>query len=191
MTLRRVIMVLALLVLANCGTSPKTHYFTLAVVSGEEQKKVSISSPVTVAAVHVPSSLDRREMVRRISANTVDISDQDRWTAPLGEMIRGVLSQDLAARLGKDKVVLPDSPSPPHMSQIVVSIAQFDCDANGQAALNGGWSLLGDRGQTLVRRTVSLETKSSTRGGDGQAAAMSQILGQLATRIAATLGGTV
>lgn len=190
MRLRRPILVLAALVLANCGTSPKTHYFTLAAVPAE-QENASISSPVTVAAVHVPPSLDRREMVRRTGENTVDISNQDRWTAPLGDMIRGVLSHDLEMRLPQDKVVPPDAPPPPKTAQIVVSLDQFGPVGNGKAALHGSWSLLeGDRGRSVLRRDVALEVSSSARSGDAEAAAMSELLGQLATRIAATLTET-
>jgi uncharacterized lipoprotein YmbA len=187
MSVHRGILVLGLLLLANCGSSPKTHYYTLAVVPGSGPEKGSIATPVTVAEVHLPPSLDRREMVRRTGPNTADISGDDRWTAPLGEMIRSVLSQDLAARLPKDEVVPPDSPAPPRTGQIVVTIAQFGPDGSGRTTLDCSWSLLeGSRGAPALRRDVALETPSPGDAG-AQAAAMSQLLGQLATRIAAAL----
>ncbi len=187
MRLRPAILLLIALAATGCGTSPKTHYFTLAAEPGSARDRASISSPVTVAAVHVPSSLDRRELVRRTGANTVDISDQDRWTAPLGDMIQRVLSEDLAARLPKDMVILPGSPSPPHTAQIVVTIAEFGPDANGRTTLDGSWSLLrGDHAHPVLRRDVALATDSSA-GTGGEATAMSDLLGQLATHIAATL----
>jgi uncharacterized protein len=176
------------LALAGCGISPKTHYFTLAAVPGAPPEKAAVAAPVTVAAVHVPPALDRREMVRRTGANSVDISSEERWTAPLDEMIRRVLSQDLATRLPKDKVVLPGSPAPPHTAQIVVSIAQFGPDGSGKVTLDGSWSLLGGgRGQSASRRDVALETGAAAAGGEAEAAAMSKLLGQLADRIAAGL----
>jgi uncharacterized protein len=190
MRVRRAIMLLAALALADCGTSPKTNYFTLTATPPSEHATASISSPVTVAAVHVPPALDRREMVRRTGANSVDISDRDRWTAPLGEMSRSVLSQDLAARLPAGKVVPPDAPAPPRTAQIVVSLAQFGPAGDGRVVLDGDWSLVDDREKPLLRRTVSLETASPGRGADGQAAAMSRLIGQLAGRIAATLSRT-
>lgn len=183
--------VLAALALVGCGTSPKTHYYTLAVVPGAAQGTVAISPPVTVAAVHVPPSLDRRSMVRRTGTNTVDVSGQDRWVAPLGEMTRRVLSQDLAARLARNAVVPPDSPGPPRVAQIVVSIAEFGPDGQGKVTLEGSWSLLrGGRHEPVLRRDVALAIAASARGGSGEAAAMSQLLGQLATRIAGTLADT-
>ena len=188
MSVRFPIIVLAALLLANCGSSPKTQYFTLAPVSASEHR-VTIPTPVTVAAVHVPPALDRREMVRRTGANSVDIREQDRWTAPLGDMIREVLARDLAARLPQDKVVIPQSPAPPHTAQIVVSVAQFGPDATGKVVLDGDWSLLdGDREKLVLRRQVALETAARDRSADGQAAAMSQLVGQLAQDIATTLG---
>ncbi len=191
MRLRRVFLLLTGLVLASCGTSPETHYFTLTTVPGTTRDRGSISSPVTVAAVHVPPSLDRRELVRRTGANTVEISDQDRWTAPLGEMARRVLSQDLVARLPKDMVILPDSPSPPHTAQIVVTIAEFGPDANGRTTLDGSWSLIpGGRSTPVLRRDVTLETSSSA-GAESEAMAMSELLGQLGDRMAATLAETL
>lgn len=190
MRLRRALFVLAGLVLASCGTSPQTHYFTLTTVPGTAQERGSISSPVTVAAVHVPPSLDRRELMRRTGANTVEISDQDRWTAPLGEMSRRVLSQDLAARLPKDMVVLPDAPSPPHTRQIVVTLAEFGPDANGKTTLAGSWSLLeGTQATPVWRRDVTLETRSPA-GAGSEAMAMSELLGELAGQIASTLAET-
>jgi uncharacterized lipoprotein YmbA len=178
----------AALLLAACGSSPKTHYFTLDTVPPPQGEKAPLSSPVTVAEVQVPPSLDRREMVRRTGANTADVSGEDRWTAPLGDMVRNVLSQDLAARLPEGKVILPDSPAPPHTSDIVLSIARFDADPSGKVTLDGSWSLVQERrGRPVLQRDVALETSAAAPGPDGQAAAMSRLLGQLATQIATTL----
>lgn len=186
--MRSPILILAALMLASCGSSPKTHYFTLSRVPAEQERPAPIGTPVTVASVHVPQSLDRSEMVRANGDNTVEISDQERWTAPLGEMARRVLSEDLAARLPHDKVVLPDAPAPPQTAQIVVSLAEFGSDPNGKVALAGSWSLLdGERGKLLLRRDVALQAAAKGPGGSGQAAAMSELLGELASNIAKTL----
>ena len=190
MRLRAAILGLFALALASCGSSPKTHYFTLAAAPGT-QTTAAIAAPVTVAAVHVPPSLDRREMMRRTGANTVDIDEQDRWTAPLGEMTRRVLSRDLATRLPPGKLVPPDAPAPPHVAQITVSIADFGPDGTGKVRLDGSWSLLeGGQGKLVLRRDIALAIDSAAAGGSGEAAAMSQLLGQLADRIAEALADT-
>lgn len=188
MRMRLAIAFLAVLALAGCGTSPQTRYFTLSVAAGPAKVRHAITAPVTVAAVHVTSSLDRSEMVRRTGANRVAISDKDRWTAPLGTMTRRVLSQDLAARLPPDMVVPAHLPVPPHATRIVVSIAWFGPDASGRVRLDGGWSLIeGGAEKPALRGVISLKSGATAEGGDAQAAVMSRLLGRLATRIAASL----
>lgn len=185
---RRHVVVLLVLLLASCGSSPKTHYFTLAPVKDTGERKPSIAAPVMVAEVHLPRSLDRREMVRRTGENTVEISDQDRWTGPLGEMIQRVLSEDLADRLPSEKVVLPGLPPSRRTERIVVAITQFGPDTGRQTRLEGSWSLLdGAQGTPVLHRDVALETPSRGAGASGDAAAMSELLGELANGIAATL----
>lgn len=193
MSARSAMIVAAVALLAACGTSPQTRYFTLSVVPGtvvpgSGPATASVPSPVTVAAVNVPASLDRDSMVRRTGPTTVEVSDRDRWVAPLDSMVRRVLSEDLTTRLPEGAVVLPDSPSPPHTASIVVSIGQFELDPRGKVVLKGSWSVLKDGGMPELRRDVALET--SARGGDGsaQAEGMSELLGQLATQIATALG---
>lgn len=184
-------MLLAALLLADCGTSPKTQYFTLDAVPGGGAK-ASIATPVTVATVSLPPSLDRSAMVHRTGATTVEISDQDRWTSPLGDMTRRVLTQDLAARLPEDKVILPDQPAPPHTARLVVSITQFGSDGSGRIVLSGGWSLVkGGSDTPVLRRDFTLAAPAAAEGGGVQAAGMSQLLGRLASEIASALPATL
>jgi uncharacterized protein len=178
----------ALLLLAGCGSSPKTHFYTLSPVPGSGAP--ALSAPVTVADTMLPPALDRREMVRLTSANTVEISDQERWAAPLGDMTRRVLSQDLAQRLPGGAVILPDAPAPPHTRRIAVAIAQFAPDGHGRIVLTGSWSLVADgTDKPLLRRDFSLAIPSPGSGGDAQAAGMSRLLGKLASDIATGLAG--
>jgi uncharacterized lipoprotein YmbA len=188
----RMIAVFVVALLTGCGSSPKTHYYTLDPVSGMGTNRLAIATPVTVAAVHLPASLDRREMIRQTGQNAVDISEQDRWESPLGGLTRRVLTEDLAAYLPKDTVILPDSPAPPRTAQIVVSINQFAPDAAGRVTLDGSWSLLeGGSGKLLMSRPVRFESPAAAPDASSQASAMSALLGQLAERIAGSLKNAI
>jgi uncharacterized lipoprotein YmbA len=181
----------AVLALASCGSSPQAHYYTLNVATGAPLRRASVSSPVQIAAVHMAETLDRREMVSATGPNSLKISDEDRWSAPLGVMTRRVLSQDLAVLLPPGMVVLPDAPAPATTARIVVTIAQFGLQANGKIVLVGDWSLLKGRTDTpVLRRDVSLQANPGGAGASAQAAGMSELLAQLAGRIAATLSAT-
>lgn len=190
MIVRRLLPLIAAAFLAGCGTSPPTRYYTLTAVPRSGPPVASVRSPVTVAQVNVPPALDRNSLVRSTGGTTVDVSDQDRWVAPLGSMVRNVLSQNLAMRLPKGSVVLPDAPSPPHTATIVLSIAQFEPAADGRIVLKGSWAVLKDGAdKPVLRRDMALETTAPGADGAAQAQGMSQLLGDLASQIASALGG--
>lgn len=174
------------LVLAGCGSSPPTHYYTLDPVPAAARP--AAGAPLQVVAVHIPPSLDRQEMVRQTAANQVDVSDQNRWSAPFDQMAQRVLTQDLAARLPKGAVILPQQPAPPNARKVVIDILQFERQASGDVTFDGSWSLLrADSTTPVASRHVQLK---ETAGADyaAQAQAMSRILGTIADQIAAAAG---
>lgn len=175
------------LLLASCGSSPRTHFFMLSADQGGHAPASSVSFPVQLAAVHIPPALDRRQMVRMTGNNSVEISDTDRWSAPIGQMVRNVLAQDLTARLPEGRVILPDAPAPPGTHRLVVTISRFGPDANAAVRLDGSWVLLAAGADTAVMtRDFQLDSGPAPTA-DAAAQAMSRALGQLATEIAASL----
>ena len=180
----------AVLMLAGCGSSPTTHYYTLDVTPGAPQHARTDTTPVAITAVHIPPMLDRREMVAQTGPNAIDIRHEAQWSAPLGPMIRRVLSQDLAAKLPEGKVVMPDAPMAPRTARIVVTIVQFGARPDGKIALVAGWVLLkGDPPRPSLRREVTLEADRAGDDAKADAAAMSALLGSFAERIAGVLAG--
>ena len=187
--MRQYTTILGILALAGCASSPKTNFYTLSMIPAHMQP-ATISFPVQLAAVHLPPQLDRREMVRLSSANHVEISDTERWSAALDEMVRNVLSQDLAARLPQGMVVLPQAPAPPGTARLVVTIAQFGPDASGDVKLSGSWTLLPSGADTpTIERDVQINAGHAVTA-DATAAAMSRALGQLANQIAEGLAAS-
>jgi len=177
------------LVSAACGTSPHVSFHTLSVAAGPHQRPSPAIKSVQVAAVHLPRSLDRRELVTQTGAHDVDISDRDRWSAPLAEMVRRTLSQDLQSRLPDGAVVMPDMPTTPDTAQIVVSLLQFEPTTSGTAVLVGSWSVSegNDSGKVLARHDVSFDRPLVGSDADAAASAMSELVGQLATDIVKNL----
>lgn len=186
MTMRTYAPALMALLLAGCASSPRANFYTLSRIP-PNAAPVPISFPVQVAAVHLPPSLDRRQMVRLSSDNRVAISGTDRWSAPLDEMVRNVLSEDLAARLPEGATILPRAPAPRGTAALVVTITQFGPDAAGSVRLNGSWALLAGGADTpMIERDVQIDAGHAATA-DATAAAMSRALGQLASDIAAAL----
>lgn len=185
----RLIPLLALLTLAGCASSPPTRFFALDPVSpGAAAATGASGTPVKVDAVHIPPALDRDSMVRGESDNQLQISSQDRWAGDLGEMIRRVLTQDLAQRLPSGMVVAPESPAPAAARGLVIDILTFQPQA-GEVVLDADWTLLqGTQANPVLRRSAHL-TQSATPSAQGEAEAMSALLGQLADDISSQMGG--
>jgi uncharacterized lipoprotein YmbA len=173
------------LLLAGCGSSPPVEFFALAPTAQPAAAVIAVATPVQVAQVHLPPSLDRKQMVRHTGAYTLEISDQHRWSAPLDEMIRQVLSQDLMKLLPPGKVILPHEPAPASTRKIVVNVLEFAPDAEGTVRFEGTWSVIApEPGAPPTNRTVQL---SEPAGSDtaAQVRSMSRIVERLAAQIAA------
>jgi uncharacterized lipoprotein YmbA len=188
--MRAAVLASVVLVLAGCGTSPKTSFYMLTVAPSAGPAASSLPRPVQVAAVHIPPSLDRKQMVRMTEGQSVSISETDRWSAPFGDMVRNVLSEDLEARLPKGAVILPDAPAPTQTAAIVVTLSSFAPDERGQVSLQGSWALIDPHSETpAITRQIDLQEQGGPSAG-AAAGAMSDVLGQLANDIASTLGHT-
>lgn len=171
--------------LAGCASSPRAQFLTLTAVDPNGAAASAVKIPVQVAAVHVPAALDRREMVSRSADDTVQISDTHRWAAPLGQMARRTLTQDLSRRLLQGSVILPQQPAPKNAYRVVVDILQFDRNAAGKVVFDGSWSLLrGESDHPVLSRHLHLSEQADSNDYGGQARAMSDILGSVADAIA-------
>jgi uncharacterized lipoprotein YmbA len=153
------------------------------------QSMVAPQSAVQVASVSIPPSLDRQEMVRKSASGHLEISDVNRWGAPLADMTQNVLTRDLTERLPAGKVIAPQITAAADTCEISVDLLEFGGEDRGDVALMGGWSLsrLGADAPDLVR---NVRFKEPAAAGDyaAGAAAMSRLLGKLADDMAQTLG---
>jgi len=98
-------------------------------------------------------------------------------------MMRRTLAQDLLARLPEGEFILPDAPRPQAVRGLVVDVLEIDATPGGRVTLEASWSLMtaGTTRPALIRN-VQLSADAGP-GPQGTAAAMSQLLGQLADQI--------
>lgn len=181
---------LGVLLVAACGHSPPSRFFTLD--PAPPKSAVSTRAPVApvqLDAVHIPAAVDRPEMVTQTGPGRLQISGQDRWGAPLAEMMRRVLAQDLASRLPQAAFVFPDAPSPPGTRGLVVTVLQLSATPDGRVDLQVNWTLLapGSRQAAGDGDNLRLSATATSAGSDGRAQALSAVLGQLADHIADAL----
>jgi uncharacterized lipoprotein YmbA len=174
-----------------CSASPPLHYYTLDTVAGSSVGGVGHAAPVWIARVTLPRQLDRPQMVRRAGPNRLDFDEENRWAAPLSSMFTSILAQDLADRMPPGQVIAPGQPLPAgNVRQLTVDVITFESDLQGHVVLDAGWTLeQGAPPRVVMRRTARISASAASGASADVAAAMSQALGQLADRIAASLGG--
>ncbi len=177
----------------GCASSPPIHYYILSESAADARLTTAPGVvPVRLERVTVPNELDRSELVRRIDATRVQIVEGSRWAAPLDDMIRRVLSGDLAARLPPGEVADPNEPAlgEPRQS-LSVDVQEFYGDATCAVTLRAAWVLRQPDSQSVrAREEVRIASGSACSGNDSLPAAMSQALGQLSDRIAAAVART-
>jgi uncharacterized lipoprotein YmbA len=179
---------LASLLICACASSPPVRYFILDPVAPARELAVRPADPVQIVSVHLPPALDRRQIVREDAPNKLTVSKQDRWGAPLADMTRRVLSQDLMLRLAPARVVLPDEPAPGGTQAISVDVLEFGVTARGTLVLEGNWSIAPSGSDASIASHHFQLTRGTVRSDSAeQAQGMSVLLGQLADAIAAEL----
>jgi uncharacterized lipoprotein YmbA len=183
--MKEIALSLAALLLCACASSPPVNFFVLDAIVPAGVATNAPGDPLQVTRVHMPATLDRREIVREDAPNKLTISSQNRWGAPLPDMTQRVLSQNLMLRLPAGRVVLPDQPAPDRTSSISVDILQFGADASGTIVLDGSWSVV-PSGTEAARASHRFQLSQRAARDDyaEQARVMSALLGQLADAIA-------
>jgi len=174
--------------LVSCRSSPPKHFYVLDPVPPQHEPGARTRSIVQLAAVNIPPALDRQEMARESAAESLQISDLNRWGAPLADMTQDVLTRDLMERLPANQVIPPRTGAPPGAYEITVDLLQFGRDASGSVLLEGGWSLYRLGTDTpLLNRNIKLSEPATSDDYADQARLMSQLLGRLADDIVSAL----
>jgi uncharacterized lipoprotein YmbA len=184
--------------MSGCSSGPPVHFYTLDPVETPHSVTARSSALVQVGAVHLPSELDRKLMVAQTAPNSLTISEQDRWGAPLADMFRRVLTQDLIQRVPHGQVIMPEGTAPSGTKLIAIDILKFQREPSGAVVLDGSWTVsTAGSDDPGIQHPLALTTPVAQDGAvvqDGAAAqggaaaqahAMSQLVGLLADIIAA------
>jgi uncharacterized lipoprotein YmbA len=143
--------------------------------------------PVRVDAVHLPAEMDRAEITTRTAAGALRIYEFDHWAAPVSRMARETLTADLITRLPPGKVIVAPLDKPDDALGLNVVILQFSPDPSGPQYVaswqaSAGGSPAGDS-NLITLKSDPANTPSEVATG------LSELLAQLADRIATRLSG--
>jgi hypothetical protein len=190
--MRRSALLAALLLVAGCGSSPKTQFYTLVPVPPADRAATSaaLRSPLQVGHVELPGTLDRTALVTQGPGPAIAVSGNERWAGPLDELVRRALTADLRGRLGTTEVLAPGDPAPPGGVQLlVVTVQRFSADSGGDVVLEADWSLAtGNPPKAGAIHHVRIAEPAGSTEGSAVAGAMSQALGALAENVSRAIG---
>jgi len=185
----RLALLLLLPLLAACGSSPATRFYTLDSLPPRASVTVAAAPVLRVDQVQVPAVLDRPQLVHEYAAGQLKVDEFSHWGAPLGQLMRAILEQDLAARLPSGGLAPAAGPRPLGTIDIAVDIVSVG-NTSGGMTMDVVWTstVLPAAAQVPVvtAHTTRLTTASSAADPQGYTAGLSAMIGDLADTIVAT-----
>jgi uncharacterized protein len=175
--------------LAACASAPKENYYTLAAVAPERPASGSPLSGagVTVVTTGLVESVDRAQLVVRVSETRVQILEQQRWAEPLKSAIPRVVAANLARELGSARVTSQSySPLGDTAYRVALDVQRFDSTGE-EAALEIAWSIRRVQGNAVTSGRSSVIERADGGGYEALVAAHSRALGTVSHEIAQAL----
>ncbi len=174
--------------LAGCtGKSPKSDFYVLGATPASGPKAaLTPDIAIAIGPVTIPAELDRKQIVTRDAGNRLIVAELNRWAGPLQDNIAAVVSANLAARLGTEKVAPHNRESLfPFTHHVVLNINRFDGHPKGEVLLDVTWSIKksGISAPLLVQRS-EIRKPVATPDYAGLVAAQSKALSEISTLIA-------
>jgi uncharacterized protein len=137
-----------------------------------------------IETLGVPASWDRIEILGISAAGNLQISEFDHWSAPLAQIARQALADDLDQRLPPGTVIYPRLPRSAGALNVNVDILEFNVTAS-QASMQASWLIVPPAGSQSAKRSVaSFHAAMTSKEPAAVAHAWSELIGQLADHIA-------
>jgi uncharacterized protein len=171
------------LMTSGCHSAP-TKIYTIDAVSPTTRTNTYVAPPLRVDTLNIPASWDRIEILTVSATGALQIHDFDHWSAPLAQIARQALSNDLDQRLPTGSVIYPRLSKSSGALGVNVDILEFSV-AGSQAVMRASWWVVPTGGMANAKRSVaSLNASLSSVEPAAVARAWGELLGQLADHIA-------
>lgn len=180
------------LLLAACASSPPVRYYTLQRPAAQAPAVPRAAAPflLEVQDVNVTSQADQPQLMVRTGDGSVAALYSERWSSPLGDEIRGALSDALKHDLGAlDVQVVKPGPTAP-VWRVQSDVQRFDLVADREAQLDVTWRVrpVNLKGNGLLCRSVVTESVSGA-GVPALVSAQQRAVAALAGAMASAIRG--
>ena len=188
MRMRCAIGVALVVILAGCGSPPKERYYALSMAEASNPGPSQAAFAVAVGPVTVPEMVDRPQMILRVAANRMELSELNRWAEPIKRTLTRAIAASIAQNAPTARVYLPGTDAVnPADYRVRIEVERFDSELGKGATVDAAWSISGG-GSTEIRYGRSLVRESAGGAGyDELVAAHSAAAAAIGREIAAVL----
>lgn len=187
----RLILLIPVMMASACTSSPSTNFYVLDSMSTQagSQVKTGKSRMIGLGPVTLPALVERKQLITRTGANTIQIANLHQWAAPLKENITQTLAENLAKLLANDLIkAYPWSAYGEFDYRILIDIVRFDITRGQSVDLEANWAIMTEINHTLLTNGQSKISRSLTDTSySGAVQALSSALDELSRQLAATL----
>jgi uncharacterized lipoprotein YmbA len=169
---------------AACGTTTPTRYLTLAAAPAAGPGTAGSGLVLRPLEVRWPAAFDRLEVARPAGGVEVTVDELARWTAAPGRLAAAALTADLMARRPGAVIAPWNDPTPSNAVVVTVQVETLSERPLGYG-LTAEVSIV--CGAAPARRWPFEAQADGAHDAQGEARALSRVLGALADRIAGDL----
>jgi uncharacterized lipoprotein YmbA len=174
--------------LVGCSSSPPVVFYTLTEIPSTTAISKTPAYEVLVGPVTLPETLDRPQLVARVSDTQVAVLEQQRWAAPLKSEVPRVLAANLNQLLPEAAVSVEPQPSTGRpLWRLGVDIQRLTATPGSDVTIEALWSIQGAPGTEPKIGYSVLREPVSGPGYDALVAAHTGAINALSRELAAAI----
>jgi uncharacterized lipoprotein YmbA len=140
----------------------QSRFFVLTPTAPAAERPTANALRIGLGPIEFPAYLQRPQMVTRLGANEITLSEVHRWGEALEANFVRVLSQNLSEILVTNQIVSYPWYSTQELDYAVrLDVSQFDVDTKGEARLLARWRIVGPTTNKILRTGFADLTNTS------------------------------
>ena len=147
--------------LAGCGASAPVHYHTLQAPAAQAPAAgvAPASFLIEVQPVNISTQADQPQLMVRSGEGSLAALYSERWSSPLGDELRGALSDALKRELGALDVQLVKPGPGAAVWRVQTDVQRFELEPGRMAQMDATWRVrpVNMKGSGLLCRSVVTE----------------------------------
>lgn len=183
---RRAWICIAAGLLAGCAASQPVHFHTLMpTAESTNAKPPRPAFFIDVRPVGVPAQADRQPFVLR-SGSAINLIENERWAAPLGDELRSAMSARLTRELGTEDIGEHALSADIAVLSIRIDVQRFDAVFADHVSIDATWTMRPARGDRSDVVCSSEQRVAVASGYDALVEGYQELLDGLAASIASS-----